>query len=245
LNDNTILKSIDIHAMTLSFNCLALDAMNDCLGAKQATMAVPQMTKFGIVFVANDLFPTAPAHVKEHLEKVIKGKVTLAKLPSKYKDTTLPVTTAPPAKSSVDGGTATLPTHVVTDPRSLVAPKNLIRVRPDAINHDHGQGSTKRRRTNLVSAPAATPTTAMHSFSECPHCPNVFRGSKTHAESCPFSLWKNEPGASRPSRAFHESLGRQLTENEAWRIAYSSMTKSPRLAICQRYGCTKAHEEWE
>ena len=66
LHENTILKSIDLRAMTLSFNGLALDAMNDCLGAEQTEVPVPQITKYGITFLANDLFPTAPAHVMEH-----------------------------------------------------------------------------------------------------------------------------------------------------------------------------------
>jgi len=251
LHENSIMNSIDLHAMTLSFNGYAFEAMNDCLGAEQAKLPVPRMIKYGITFPANDLFPTAPAHVKEHLENVIKSKVIRAKLPSKYVDTTMPVVSAPPAKACVDGGALPLPKHVVSDPRSLVAPKNLARVCPETINDQHGHGSIKRRRVNPASTLAAStsmtvaaPTPTTRSLFECPHCPTVFRASKRHEESCPFRLWKKEPGVSRPPRAFDESLGRKRNANEAWRISYMSMANSTRRAICRKHGCMRTHEEW-
>jgi hypothetical protein len=152
------------------------------------------------------------------------------------------LTAAPAAASCTTGSASALPRHVVEDPRSLVAHRNLFCVQRSAINQEPGRGvehRRKRTKADPAAAVAPAPKAAKSSqiYAGCPHCSDVKRGNATHRTTRARELWKTDPNKPTPSRVFDAEIGNVPNLRGAWRRKYTGLPKAASLDVCTKYGC--------
>jgi len=243
IHENGVTESIDLAAMTLSFNTIAFDAMSSCIIAKRNNTAPPSVCKYGVVVDPAGLHITAPSFVHDHIANMVKSSVMRRVVPQNYGPVALAVVTAPPAVASIDGGALALPVHVVTDTARVVVAPNLVGVNPALVNNAPGYGVGRTAGTWDAEMVDVSLAETLRAQAPCAHCPFVTRCDATHKAECPFWLWQREPGVSQPSRT-KGADGKVPNKSQAWVRAYLALSRAARLSICARHGCALPHAEW-